>query len=300
MPTSATAMPARANTVARSPDTDVATMRLRRAQRTANPPSSSTSSAGTAMAAISRRHGSCRLSGITVVRSWRDVPRQCRTLGDRRGHCAGQARAQLVLSGFGILGNSSDWARRRMRAAARTTGRPDLAIGLDFMSIRNRIAVVTAIALAAAGSALAQAQDLVFSVTEGVTYQATPKEVRDKFEPLAEALGKALKRNVRIVLVPSYADDAAGPAGAAIRHRVHPSRARRARGDQGRQVQGDRVDGRLHRIHGDGAGRRQDAAQVVRRRQGSLAGDARARLDHLGDGQRDAARREVRRRQTSR
>ena len=71
------------------------------------------------------------------------------------------------------------------------------------MSIRNRIAVVTAIALAAAGSALAQAQDLVFSVTEGVTYQATPKEVRDKFEPLAEALGKALKRNVRIVLVPS-------------------------------------------------------------------------------------------------
>jgi hypothetical protein len=31
----------------------------------------------------------------------------------------------------------------------------------------------------------AQSTDLVFSVTEGVTYQATPKEIRDKFEPLA-------------------------------------------------------------------------------------------------------------------
>lgn len=50
------------------------------------------------------------------------------------------------------------------------------------------------------------AADLVFSVTEGVTYQATPKEIRDKFEPLALALGSALKRNVRIVLVPKYND----------------------------------------------------------------------------------------------
>lgn len=78
------------------------------------------------------------------------------------------------------------------------------------MSVCNRIAVVTAIALLSAASAFAQAQDLVFSVTEGVTYQATPKEVRDKFEPLAEALGKALKRNVRILLVPSYADERIG------------------------------------------------------------------------------------------
>jgi ABC-type phosphate/phosphonate transport system substrate-binding protein len=54
------------------------------------------------------------------------------------------------------------------------------------------------------------AQELVFSVTEGVTYQATPKEVRDKFEPLAEALAKGLKRPVRIVLVPSYNDTRAG------------------------------------------------------------------------------------------
>jgi ABC-type phosphate/phosphonate transport system substrate-binding protein len=50
------------------------------------------------------------------------------------------------------------------------------------------------------------AADLVFSVTEGVTYQATPKEIRDKFEPLAQALGTVLKRNVRVVLVPKYND----------------------------------------------------------------------------------------------
>jgi len=58
----------------------------------------------------------------------------------------------------------------------------------------------------------AQSTDLVFSVTEGVTYQATPKEIRDKFEPLAEVIGKALRRNVRIVLVPAYDDARAGLA----------------------------------------------------------------------------------------
>jgi phosphonate transport system substrate-binding protein len=54
--------------------------------------------------------------------------------------------------------------------------------------------------------------DFVFSVTEGVTYQATPKDIRDKFEPLAELIGKALHRNVRLVLVPSYNDARAGLA----------------------------------------------------------------------------------------
>jgi ABC-type phosphate/phosphonate transport system substrate-binding protein len=69
-----------------------------------------------------------------------------------------------------------------------------------------------------AGAALAlfavasSAADLVFSVTEGVTYQATPKEIRDKFEPLAQALGVALKRTVRVVLVPKYNDVRAGLA----------------------------------------------------------------------------------------
>ena len=69
-----------------------------------------------------------------------------------------------------------------------------------------------------AGAALAlaplaaAAADLVFSVTEGVTYQATPKEIRDKFEPLASALGTLLKRNVKVVLVPKYDDVRAGLA----------------------------------------------------------------------------------------
>jgi phosphonate transport system substrate-binding protein len=53
---------------------------------------------------------------------------------------------------------------------------------------------------------------LVFSVTEGVTYQATPKDIRDKFEPVAEAIGRAVHRNVRLMLVPSYADVRAGLA----------------------------------------------------------------------------------------
>jgi ABC-type phosphate/phosphonate transport system substrate-binding protein len=74
------------------------------------------------------------------------------------------------------------------------------------------------IAAAASASLVTMAEpvgstpDLVFSVTEGVTYQATPKEIRERFEPLAEVIGKALRRNVRIVLVPGYDDVRAGLA----------------------------------------------------------------------------------------
>jgi len=63
-----------------------------------------------------------------------------------------------------------------------------------------------------AGSALAQGTDLVFAVTEGVTYQATPKEIRDKFTPLAEVIGKAAGRKVRTVVVASYDELRAGLA----------------------------------------------------------------------------------------
>ncbi len=69
-----------------------------------------------------------------------------------------------------------------------------------------------AVAVVAVVPYSASASDLVFSVTEGVTYQATPKEIRDKFEPLAVALGTALKRNVKVVLVPKYDDVRAGLA----------------------------------------------------------------------------------------
>jgi ABC-type phosphate/phosphonate transport system substrate-binding protein len=70
---------------------------------------------------------------------------------------------------------------------------------------------VLALVLLAAVPARA-ATDFVFSVTEGVTYQATPKEIREKFEPLADLLARALKRNVRLVLVPAYNDVRAGLA----------------------------------------------------------------------------------------
>lgn len=59
--------------------------------------------------------------------------------------------------------------------------------------------------LAAAAPATAQ-NELVFAVTEGVTYQATPKEIRDKFAPVAEAIAKATGRRVKTVLVPAYND----------------------------------------------------------------------------------------------
>jgi ABC-type phosphate/phosphonate transport system substrate-binding protein len=57
-----------------------------------------------------------------------------------------------------------------------------------------------------------QSSELVFAVTEGVTYQATPKDIRDKFEPLAELIGKALQRKIRMVVVPAYNDLRAGLA----------------------------------------------------------------------------------------
>ena len=72
--------------------------------------------------------------------------------------------------------------------------------------------IVGLVAALAAGAAAAQGGDLTFSVTEGVTYQATPKEIRDKFTPLAEVIGKATGRRVKIVLVPAYNDVRAGLA----------------------------------------------------------------------------------------
>jgi ABC-type phosphate/phosphonate transport system substrate-binding protein len=78
------------------------------------------------------------------------------------------------------------------------------------MLARTLFAFALAIGLVAGAGA--QPTDLVFSVTEGVTYRATPKDIRDKFEPVAEVIGKALHRNVRLILVPSYADVRAGLA----------------------------------------------------------------------------------------
>ncbi len=81
------------------------------------------------------------------------------------------------------------------------------------MVIRGAVAVLTAsVALLARAEPVGSANELVFSVTEGVTYQATPREIRDKFEPLAEVIAKALHRKVNVVLVPAYNDVRAGLA----------------------------------------------------------------------------------------
>ena len=71
---------------------------------------------------------------------------------------------------------------------------------------------VVGLAFALTFAAAAGAQELVFAVTEGVTYQATPKEIRDKFAPLADVIAKATGRRVKTVLVPAYNDARAGLA----------------------------------------------------------------------------------------
>ena len=78
--------------------------------------------------------------------------------------------------------------------------------------MRYRITAAAALALTLVTGSAAQDRELVFGVTEGVTYQATPKEIRDKFAPLADYLGKATGRRVRLVLVPAYNDVRAGMA----------------------------------------------------------------------------------------
>lgn len=93
----------------------------------------------------------------------------------------------------------------------------------------GRIVACLFLAIITAGTASAQGGDLVFAVTEGVTYQATPKEIRDKFAPLAEVIGRAAGRRVRTVLVPAYDDMRAGAAkqeyDVAFVHPAHVSMA---------------------------------------------------------------------------
>ena len=55
-------------------------------------------------------------------------------------------------------------------------------------------------------SPLARAADLVFSITEGITYYQTNKEIQAKFAPLADLLSKSLKQPVRMVIVSAYND----------------------------------------------------------------------------------------------
>ncbi len=94
--------------------------------------------------------------------------------------------------------------------------------------VGKRVAILLMSALLA-GNSHGQGNELVFAVTEGVTYQATPKEIRDKFAPIADVLARATGRRVRTVLVPSYNDVRAGLAtqeyDVAFIHPAHVSMA---------------------------------------------------------------------------
>jgi len=76
----------------------------------------------------------------------------------------------------------------------------------------GRLFACLSLAALFAATASAQDRELVFAVTEGVTYQATAKEIRDKFAPIADVIAKATGRHVRTVLVPAYDDLRAGCA----------------------------------------------------------------------------------------
>jgi len=69
--------------------------------------------------------------------------------------------------------------------------------------------VLVAVALALAVPC-AVAAELVFAITEGITYYQTDKEIASRFQPLADILARALKRPVHIAVVAAYADLRAG------------------------------------------------------------------------------------------
>ncbi len=77
--------------------------------------------------------------------------------------------------------------------------------------MRTLLTVAIAALLALVGSRAAAA-DLVFAVTEGITYYQTNREIAAKFQPLTDILARALKRPVRTVVVAAYDDVRAGLA----------------------------------------------------------------------------------------
>jgi len=77
------------------------------------------------------------------------------------------------------------------------------------MARLNRFLVPVLLAFALAGSP-AQASDFVLSITEGITYYQTSREIQAKFAPLAELISKAIKRPVKMVIVGAYAEEREG------------------------------------------------------------------------------------------
>ena len=75
------------------------------------------------------------------------------------------------------------------------------------LNMTRTLLVAIGLALAAP---CAVAAELVFAVTEGITYYQTDKEIASRFQPLVDILARALKRPVHISIVAAYADLRAG------------------------------------------------------------------------------------------
>jgi len=73
------------------------------------------------------------------------------------------------------------------------------------MARLSRLLLPALLAFALAAPAIAAA-DFVLSITEGVTYYQTNKEIQARFAPLADQISKAIKRPVRMVIVSAYAE----------------------------------------------------------------------------------------------
>ena len=92
------------------------------------------------------------------------------------------------------------------------------------MTLHKTVAARRLAAASLLAAAAVPASALTLSVTEGVTYRATDKEISARFEPIAAALSAALKQpvNVRIVSRYSEAREVLGKQEADIAY-IHPA-----------------------------------------------------------------------------
>ncbi len=69
--------------------------------------------------------------------------------------------------------------------------------------MKRILSLLAGFAIALLGTAPARAE-LTVAVNEGVTYFVTPQEIREKYQDLAELIGKTLKTTVKILPVDQY------------------------------------------------------------------------------------------------
>src|SRR5436190_1683822 len=94
--------------------------------------------------------------------------------------------------------NQCSWPRRTQMPRQL---RHRIALRGQKVSMVRSILIAAWLVFAVSGAAAA---DLVFAVTEGVTYYQTNKEIEARFQPLADRLTKAIKRPVNVVIVSAY------------------------------------------------------------------------------------------------